>query len=281
MSRKSDIVFLIFVSSIVYPKYNPYCFILYMLQAFCETEKQKVTYKLRVVSRKVLNYLLKPDTRLLDLNNTVFVNTNVLSPKTQFCVIITQDQDTLVRRKVHVINTKLKSGDILISPTLMHNLKNAKICKLKEYREVNTEFADEVEISLINSQNDWSHFIIDNVLKSYFKTPKLVYTGDIIEISLMEFGESIFFSNCKIKDINENIYFVCNKMISKNRIVNTGFFCVFNETTLKQTSNVRSFIPSIHENQLYDQSLCPNGMENYFRAMQKAVAPFITKNNSK
>lgn len=263
--------FLIFLAQIAYPKYNAYCFILYMLAKYSNISKQQQKLQLNAVSNNILLSSLGK-LKTWDLNNTILINEEDTDGSVKYAIINATSSDKKVNRKVLVIRKKIeKEVNALISYNLLHNINGAETCTLKLTQNP-WKFADEVDLSLISTSNEWSHFIIDCCLRNYFTLPKLLYEGDVISVDLAEYGQDIFYSTNKIININQTIYFKCNKVTYQDKQVTGGYLCARDKSTLKQGSNIQTFIPKTVN---YHTQNIPQIFSSYFEDIKKAVKPFL------
>ncbi|XP_044256953.1 peroxisome assembly factor 2 [Tribolium madens] len=269
MSKQKDLQFLVYLAKIAYPRHNSHCFIIYMIVNYCDILKQQQIFTLRGVSPEFLTNFVRET--LWDIDNTIVVNDNVERSCLKYIVV------NNTSRKVNVITKKFDNKSVaLLSYNLLYNLKGAITGSFKKCGCENLQFADEVELSLVNSACDWSHFVIDSCLKNFFDVPKLLYEGDLISIDLKKHGKEVFYQTNKITNINEKLHFKCNKIIYLGDNVEGGYLCS-KKTTLKQATNIQSFIPN--ENLDLEKTL-PSAFDTYFGDLRKAVLPFIKKNKS-
>ncbi|EEZ99865.1 Transitional endoplasmic reticulum ATPase TER94-like Protein [Tribolium castaneum] len=143
MSKQKDLRFLVYLAKIAYPRHNSYCFIIYMIVNYCDILKQQQIFTLRGVSSEFLNNFVGGT--VLDIDNTIVANDNV----EQTCIKYVVVKDTT--RKVNLITKKFDTKFVaLLSYNLLYNLKGAITCSFKNCQG-NLQFADEVELSLVNS----------------------------------------------------------------------------------------------------------------------------------
>lgn len=286
---------LIYGTKVAYKNSNPYYLLLYIYyhfwKAYCESNYK--TFEIKRVSDSFWHHklLINPS----DINTTIVVCNRCFFPnnsKTKCALLLVEDEHKIItKRTVQVATSSVcKRSEIISSDTLYHNLlinKSASsallVFKLKplSLKSSDRQFADEVEVSLINSPHDYTHAVVDALLKSYFKCPKLVRENDLIQVDFRQFGEEIFYSlnENKIVDINQSLFFKCNKVIitasSQNLDDSLGYWCAVGKTTLKQSANIQSFIPRKYSSSY----LCPDGLDCYLQQMERAVKPFITSSN--
>ncbi|KAJ3662141.1 hypothetical protein Zmor_006500 [Zophobas morio] len=282
MIKNADFGFLVYLVGIVYPRRNSSCFILYMFLNYCNVLKQQQIFTLRAITSTFFtNFVGK--SAVWDSDNTVIVNGNTEGGSLKY-LVANEPSNKIIKRKVNVIQKPLKNNSVaLISYNLLFNLNSASNCTFRHCRDKSIKFADEVELSLINTSSDWSPIVIDTCLKNYFTLPKLVCTGDVLSVDLKKYGKEIFFLSNKLNNIKQTLYFKCTKVIYMGKLVHEGYLCATNKSTVKQVSNIQSFIPRIFscEREICDDLLsCPEGFFSYFESMKKAVIPFVNKTQS-
>jgi peroxin-6 len=284
MIEFARVQFLVYLVEIVYPKYNAYCFLLYMIVRYWDILKQQQIFTLKAVTSSLLIKFIG-ESNAWDVNNTVVLNDITGQNDIELAIINLNSDGSVIKRRAYVLRKHFGDDYVaLVNNNFAHNVDRVVKCSFKKCHERTLKFADEVEISLVNTVNEWSHFVTDTCLKNYFQIPKLLYEGDIIEVSLKEYGKELFYSSNKVININDKICFKCNKVIYMGRNVKDGYLCAADKVTLKQVANIQSFIPRIfctpEENMELSLS-CPCALENYFEDMKKAIHPVINKNNEK
>lgn len=275
MSRKEDLKFLVFLAKITYPRYNSYIFIVYMFINYREVLRQQQMFTLRGVTSKFLRNFVQRT--VWDIDNTIVISDNTETNSIKNVII----NGEVTTRKVNVITRHFDDKNVaLLSYNLLYNLKGAVSCGFKKCSNENLEFADEVELSLVNSPCEWSHLAIDFCLKNFFTVPKLINQGDLIAINLEEYGKEVFYSTNKIININEKLYFKCNKITYLGQNVKGGYLCGFGKTSVKQAVNIQSFVPNDNSemNQELDLEIfCSSALDTYFEEIKKSVLPFVKK----
>lgn len=284
MIKTKDVDLLYSISRLLFPKYHPFWFLIYMYGWYFKICKTKKLYKYKFVSHEIFNQIKTIKSK--DLNNIILVNSsNILTSNqylTFYCI------ETQRQRIVNVIPVNIPHDLILGSSVLLHNLfKDQDHNNLdKHFRLLNCQghkikFASEVDIALISCPFEISFAVIEYVLGKYFSTPKIIYKSDIIAINLKYFCDKIFFTNNKI-DV-DTLYFKCKKVIVDNKEVSGGYFCVIGETAIKKSVNIQSYLPKTRkhiirlENLLMEIPICPYGLQDHFDTLKKAVEPFLGK----
>ncbi|XP_071053095.1 peroxisomal ATPase PEX6 isoform X2 [Onthophagus taurus] len=194
-------------------------------------------------------------------------------------------------RTAQVLGLDINYNNIYIGHTLHHNLvkdgitKSARVCLMNAS---NIRVANEVEICINNSRNDFGNLITDTILKNYFLTPKIIRMGDILTINIQTYAPEFIVKNLKIKD---DLYVKCTK-INGSREFELPYFCVFGKTTVKQSAHVMEFIPrkeqiiSFQSNNIENveenlNTAYPEGFQTRFSSLEKAITPFLKKKKLK
>ncbi|KAJ8930076.1 hypothetical protein NQ314_017183 [Rhamnusium bicolor] len=287
MEEEKNSKVLFYISRIIYPGYNPFWFIFYMYYVYFRIIKRKLTFQLQPVPDKIISSYLRTKTNYFnDINNTVITHEQNLYVNDNLLQLICSKSKN--HRNIYVVpSSRCRKDMIIVSNTCYYNLKSSNFLspvQLLNFHESLIKFADEVDISLINSPYDINNFVTDSILKRYFRTPKLLNKGDILEINIKYFAEDVFFLNNKVNNV-ESVYFKCNKIIFNNEEVKDSYFCVIGETTIKQSVNIQSFIPpkytkmvnNIKYPDFEEVPLCAYGLQTYLEYIEKAIKPFIKK----
>lgn len=275
---------------LLYPKYHPIWFILYMYLIYFRIAKRKLLYYLKPIPSKIIANIL--DKRYSDdINNTIIVNESNIYKNDK--VLLLYSEGSNFYRPVYVLaNTNCAQDNVLLSDTLYHNLTNQYSCKattqvsLLEYKEHCIEFAEELDISVINSPYDISNAVTDTLLEKFFKIPKIVKIDDILEINIRYYAPDIFYRNSKINHV-ENIYLKVNYIKIKGNKDDKVCFCAVGQTEVKQSPNVQSYLPKRFYKQCFISSdedlavngvpLCPYGLQEHLENLEKSVKPFFSK----
>lgn len=249
--------------------------------------KREISYKIKTLSDSVLWNLIKecPESNC-DINNCVIVHPDSVYPCDRILSIY--HDDTKIHRKVLVIpNLLCRKSYLYISNTYFYNCFLSTIdfdVKLLK-RNINIEFAEEIELSLIASPHDISNAIIDTIIEGYFKLPKLVCKGDVISVSVKHFAPASFYADPKLNSI-EKLYFKCNKVRYGGKEVEKEYFCTIGQTSIKQAANVQSFIPKVRREGtrlvhrtvkcFSEVDVSRNGLEDYYDLIDDAIYPFLS-----
>ncbi|XP_072375630.1 peroxisomal ATPase PEX6 [Diabrotica undecimpunctata] len=268
-----------------YPKYHPFWFILYMYILYTRTLKRQYLYNLRPVSTDFIIKYLKNKSDFKDIHSTVIVNIHNIYTSDKVLKLYC-DKTKHTRIVYTVPLTGCEKHELLVSNTFFENLSNINLinslrllcCSLDQ-----NKIAQEINISLISCPFDINNSLSDALLERYFKKPKLLRKGDLIEINIKYVAEDIFFLNSKVNNVY-SVFYKCNKVIYQEKEVTETLYCVLGETAIKQSVNVQSFIPKRTSKVVPDSKeefkelcLCPYGLQNYFQEMQLAVKPFLRK----
>ncbi|KAJ8936011.1 hypothetical protein NQ318_000669 [Aromia moschata] len=276
---------IIYITKIIYPKYNPFWFLFYMYIVYFRLIKRTLYYTLRPVQDTfILTHLKANPSCFCDINNTVLVNEHNLYQYDKLLKVFCPKTNGY--RNVIVAPSLFCSKDvIMVSHTCYFNLISSGLTsslKLTNFHEHLLRFADEIDISLIQSPHDINNSVIDSIIGSYFKVPKLIKKGDIIEINVKCFAKDIYFLNNKLTGL-ESVYFKCKKVLIKNEEVTEDCFCVIGETAIRQSVNIQSYVPQKRSKVVinwYESSnfkevpLCPYGLQIYLDQITKSVRPF-------
>lgn len=274
----------------VYPKYHPIWFIIYIYLIYFSIAKRKLLYHLKSVPSKFMANLLNKK-YFDDINNTVAVSKE--NVYTHDKVLLLYEERTKAYRPVYVLPiAHCKKDEILVTYAFYHNF-TSNVAKeqltnfrLLEYREKMISFAGELDISLVNSPFDISNAIIDGVLARFFKIPKIIKTGDILEINIKYYAPEIFYRNIKINHV-DSIYFKINRIKIDGDEGQEEYFCVIGHTEIKQSPNVQSYLPKKVCRQCYFTSdddvilkevpLCPYGLQEQLENIERSIRPFLIK----
>lgn len=292
---------ILYVSKILFPKYPSYLFPSYMLRMYIKITAVNIYREAFTIPDKFCIKLLGrfKKTIPIDANNCLLVKENVIRALgiQNFAKIFIKSDTGNVTRIVQVVSLKdlaLDSKyDLVGSSTLIHNLKTCGInnkFNLAPAKSLDLKTAKEVNISLINMAVDISAVITDEILKNYFKMPKIVYKNDVISINIKEFARGYFYSNMHVNETS-TIYFKCNTIkVDENDDFPDGCVCTTDEACLKQSANVQNYIPrnskilkliDIKKLEEINTGLidnCPLGLQDYFRELENSILPFLNKN---
>lgn len=274
---------------LIHPKYHPIWFILYMYLVYFRIAKRKVLYHLRPVPNKLIADILGKR-YFDDVNNTVAVNKQNLYSDDRVLLLFAEGSNFY--RPVYVVPSEnCKEDEVLLSYTLYHNLTNVIGCekfvpiRLLSYQQNFIQFAEEINISLINSPDDVPHAVIDAVLEQFFRIPKIVKAEDVLEINIKYYAPSIFYRNSKINHV-ESVYFKINCLKIQNVKKDNLYFCAIGQTEIKQSPNIQSYLPkrfhrrcyfTTEEKVLREVPLCPYGLQDHLKELEKSVKPFCCK----
>lgn len=270
----------------IYPKYHPIWFIIYMYLIYFRIAKRQLAYVLRSTPTKLIANIL--DKRYFDdINNTVVVNKENLYNNDK--VLLLYAEGSNFYRPVYVLGIEnCIKDEILLTDTLYHNLnlEESGTFQLLEFQENCIQFADDLDISLINSSYDIPNAVTDAVLERFFKIPKIVKKGDVLEINIKYYAPEIFYRNRKINHV-ENIYFKINTVKVKGDETDETCFSAIGHTEIKQSPNVQSYLPKRFYKRCYfsnneaevlkEVPLCPYGLRDHLEALEKSVRPFLTR----
>ncbi|XP_076264418.1 peroxisomal biogenesis factor 6 isoform X1 [Rhynchophorus ferrugineus] len=282
LKQMSDSKLVIFVSGLIFPKYNAFWFLFYMYIKYYSVYKRLILYKLKTVSDDVLYNFVRKYQSHCD-NNIVVVHPNAIYENDTIIELYHKDTDT--SRVAFILPDGICQKDcIYISDTMFSNsaLTDCNIKLIKPRRPV--KIADEIELSLISSPHDISNVLIDDLIMSYFELPKIVYQNDILTLNVKHLVTANYYSDLKV-NITKKIYFKCIKVFINNLTTSRACLCVVGKTTIKQVPNTQSFVPKVlsdgpksvkmeEAKHLADITVCPYYLEIY-RNIAKAVASYI------
>lgn len=268
---------------LLYPKYHPIWFLIYMHLIYYRIAKRQIAYILRPIPSKLIAHIL--DHRYFDdVNNTIVVNKKNIYSKDK--VLLLYAEGSNFYRPLYVLGIEnLENDEILLSNTLYHNFSlELDRYRLFAYQENFIQFADELDISLINSPFDVSNAVTDAVLEKFFKIPKIVKKGDVLEINIKYYAPDIFYRNSKINHV-ESIHFKINSVKIKGDEKDETCFSAIGQTEIKQSPNVQSYLPKkfykrcyfSRDGSLSEVPLCPYGLLGHLENLVKSARPFLTK----
>lgn len=270
---------------ILYPKYHPFWFIFYMYIWYLRTIKRQLKCNVQPVSIDFITKNINGKHLFKDLNHTVVVHPEniYLSDKVLKLYCDKSKNFTIV---YPIADSRCKKKELLVSDTFYLNLLNLNLInnlRLLNYNINCLKFADEINISLVSSPFDINNSLSDSIIERFFKTPKLVRRGDLIEINIKYSAEEIYYLNSKINNVH-SVFYKCNKVIYKDEEVTGTFCCVIGETAVKQGINIQTFLPKktmkfIPKNDEFFKQLpiVPYGLQTYFEDIQIAAKPFLRK----
>lgn len=276
-----------------------------MLAQYVKVQNANKNYKIKAMPDKFMNILLKykiNDT-CCDTNNCVVLSNKMLKiigvRNKNFMKIRCKTSKTDKERIVRIFYTGIDSSESLnLSDTFLHNFGIEKIeqnVHLIHIKNLRLKVATEVDISLISVHSGISTAVTDDILKQYFKTPKLLYRNDIIAIDIQIYGSEYYYTN---KQVNETptIYFKCNRIVLEhNENYDGPCICVSDQTCLKQSADVQCFLPRTLSNLVLVEKekqgeilkmdvvlidMCPFGLNFYAEEIEKAIVPFLDTKSS-
>lgn len=292
---------LLYISRLINPKYPAYFLptYLYFVYRFATKKRKMSICTIPCVSQLIEHYLTEYADSAFDENNCVVIpeqaDKNLINNSFNLVRVNfkNNEQEFRIAHAVPIVN--LQNDELLMSEVLFNNLNdnheylsNIQLCPINQKY---IKIAQDVEVALINTQHEINHGIIDMLLKNYFKTPRILYKGDIFAVNIAKYAPDFI---CSSYELNfEFLYFKCRK-ISTNSIDDSlsGYFVVVGESTLKQGPNIRGYLPisifnfcnkDVLENGgNYADCLiskCPRGLEEYLEKIDKGVRPFLQKSN--
>lgn len=282
--RKLSVVYQ--VSRLIYPKYHPLWFVIYMYIQYHTVIKRSYKYTVKTLPDAVLWSIVKGYSKSQrDVNSCVLVHSSNVYVSDRV-LNLCSDKFTHV---VMVVPYLLCAPNCLyISNTLKHNTGldlNKTEFKLTKPVTGKPNFAQEIELAQIVGPVDVSTSVIDEAIKNYFTLPKLVCSGDIVKIHIKYFVPTVFYTNSKLSRV-ECLYFKCKKVMYNNIEAIEGCFCVIGKTSIRQAANLQSFLPKVDtispqvtDNGLLQVPICPYGLHQYYKILKRAVKPFIQKSS--
>ena len=261
-----------------------------------------IIYKQDRLRKRIFQFRKVPDNLLLtlskcyspivncDINNCVAISKNYCDKlNLKHYAKITLGSST---RLVQVLPLDTEPDNVIfIGDSLYFNLNSPQTnVTIRHFNFSNINVASEVELCLVNTRNDISNAVVATILKNFFLGPKILRRGDLLSVNLKLYGPQFFWRLISI----ENLYFKCEKIIYKDVEFSTEqFVCVYGESTLKQLSNIQSFLPNVTENVLsyisadinrdvtkYLINKCPRGLEDFMKQLEGAFQPFLRDSKS-
>lgn len=293
---------ILYVSKILFKRFPSYLFPCYMFITYIKLQKTNKRYSAKAVPDKFVNNLVKYEMNgTFDTNNIVVLSNSLLqeivSVNNGFLKIRAWSKNSIIRERItqvfctDTVTTKV----IILSDTLAHNFGPVKTGQeisltLSYIHDPCLKIANEVDISLISVHNGISAVVTDGILKQYFRTPKILYKNDIVAIDVHKYGAHFYYTNKHVNEIH-TIYFKCNRIkIEQNENDDGPCVCVSDETCLKQSADVQSYIPSRSQclrligDEHFKESIrdalidiCPHSLDSYAHDLESAISPFIEK----
>lgn len=288
---------LLYACAIRFSKCNALTFPFYMFLIYVKLYYKNKKFNIKSVPYDLIKQLATRNKDLLttDINNTVIINASILKIKNINNIAKLQIyHDGHIRAKiVFVVGLNINSNELLISDALYSNLKlnpnsGNILAKLQRIND-KLKFASYADISLINTEHDIINAVTDELLKNYFKTPKIIQKYDLIQIKIKEYCPKFYYTHNKINEINF-IYFKCNKIKQDDNFDSLScYYCCSDETTLKQSANSQSYlIPQQYDICLkeivYNKTInieqylintCPFGLQLYLKQIEDCMKPFL------
>lgn len=297
--QKFSIKSLLYISYILHPKYPIYFFPTYMYFVFLQVKKQKTCCNVIPCPFELIeHYLNKYTDSAFDASNCVVVPealTKDIINNSFNLVKLHLKNNNADFRIVHAIpESSLTANEILVSENLFYNINQVNYVNKMRVSAMNQSYikiAKDVEVALINVQHEINHDIVNNLLKNYFQTPRILYKHDIFSVNLAKYAPQYVCSSFQLSDI-ENLYFKCKK-ISSSTVDDSlsGYFCVMGESDLRQGANIRGYLPAsifklcnkdclLNDDAPYEECIisnCPHGLGDSMTNIEKAMHPFLSK----
>lgn len=142
--------------------------------------------------------------------------------------------------------------------------------------------ATKANIFLIRSPYDVPATFTDDVLKEYFRKPRLLYRNHTYRIDLTEdvLGNFIFCENFQLITKLKKIYFKCVHLESKSSAFDYCSIVMHNLTNLHQQTTISCQVPK----QIYSEHFITNypyGLKNSYENLKSSMLPFISSESSK
>lgn len=282
---------LIHISSFLFPKFPSYYFTCFMFLKYIKIQLQQKSFKIVSYPDDFIKSLLSEIKveGAVDVSNCVFVKSSFVR---DFAKLYSIRDLGSKPRFVQIFTTNyngINIDEVIVSSNLNFNLKNVnKLSKSVNIRFIQffeVKSAHVVDMSQVNVMCDIQSDVIDSILKEYFAIPRLLYRGDIISINLKEYAAHNYFTNKQANSI-KTVYFKCNSAVFDNKQIYDCFVCVCDNSTLKLSANVQSFIPEVTKFVVGDNSkllvdICPYGLRDYYADMKASIKPFLLKSNLK
>lgn len=269
-----------------------------MLVKYIAIQRANKNYEVKAIPDEFMSILLKykMTNTCCDTNNSVVLSNVVLKDVgvlgKRFLKIRLKTDNTIKERIAQVFSVDMGTSEaIKLSDTFLHNfgIANIQQCvNLIYVKDPPLKVATEVDISLFSVHNGISTVVTDDILKRYFRTPKILYRNDIIAIDIQIYGAEYYYTSKQMNEMR-TIYFKCNTIIlEENKNHDGPCICVSDQTCLKQSADIQSFIPRrLSNQQLIEEDIvqldgalievCPYGLDYYVNDIEKAITPFLDK----
>lgn len=137
-------------------------------------------------------------------------------------------------------------------------------------------------VFLINPPYDVPSTFIDDVLKEYFRKPRLLYRNHTyrLELTESELGNFIFCDNFNLIAKLKKIFFKCVHLESRVNPFESCGIVMYNLTSLHQSTTINYPSP---KQILSDHFITnyPSGLESVFNSLQSSIEPFLLSKESK
>lgn len=277
---------LIHLSAFLFPKYPWYYFCCYMILQYSKIQLKRKHFNIKAHPETFIKSLLKglPIKSSLDVNNCVLVKSHrFVATFAKLYQLKNPNSKSRFVQIFEINNRDIKNDEILLTDTLHYNLKNVNRIgsklNIKFSKPSEATLASEAELAQVNIFCDIPSDVIDTVLKQYFATPRLLCINDIISVNVKEYAAQHYITNKQVNGI-KTIYFKCkNARDSESVNPHDCFVCVSDDSSLKLSSNVQSFIPKTTElvADNYTLDCCVYGLTDYFADLKASIKPFLTK----
>lgn len=146
-----------------------------------------------------------------------------------------------------------------------------------------SQLATKATIFIINNPHDSSNEIVDEILASYFQSPRILYRNHTYEIVLDDslLGTAVYAKHFHILSNLKKIYFRCVHLESKDNPFEIMSVVVKGLTSIHQTTSINYIVPKQLLHDLCFIGTCPKGLNKYFDNLQASIRPFMETNGSK
>lgn len=145
------------------------------------------------------------------------------------------------------------------------------------------QLANKATVFTINQPHEMPNDLVDEILGSYFETPRILYRNYTYEITLNDelLGTHVYVKHLHIFSRLRNLYFRCVHLESADNPFEICAIVVKNMTTLQQTASINMSIPRqvLHE-WCPGMPLCPGGLDRYFNSLRLSMLPFLHERNA-
>lgn len=296
---KQYFLLIIYSSKLFYKGKNQYAFLLYIFIRSLQSRCFSNFFYLKVKSQQNYHYGYKTTNyNIYDDNNLVITSHKYLRCCNYGLLEIKSNEGVLNQRcvKLSYDATKRNNNVLNINEVLYFNMKIKQLHLINLDSEISSntikvqifplttkhlEIIKEIHFALVNSPLEVGNANLELLIKNYFKTPKLVYTDDIVKINIKKYAPEFWTYSTKHSNMPDFIYLKCIKLTVSSNSSTLGQLCIFGVTDIKGLPNVHSYIPPLLKVNLVpdrkpkDIFFYPSALQKYFFSIRRAVMPFF------